>query len=811
MSYDPGGRRTQVTDPAGHIQKWVFDESPTPANGNLLSYETGTGQTWTLGGYNSFGGVGQITDPNGGTYVSDIYEPSSPLLASQQFTGQNPSTYSYWPNGLAHVVTDPGGRTVTYGYNPAGFVTSQADSAGHTTLYTPDAAGRDLKVVDPSGRSVVYGYNGTGDRTSVTDPGTGDSWTYHYNTRDLLDTATAPGAAPTSYVFNDQGLVSKRTDPSGTVTTYGYDADGNTTTESRPGGDVTTYSYNPLEQLTETDNATAEDTFGYDAAGNVASQTSCAPQPGHGPCAASTATSVQPTVTVGYGYTADNQVSGVTGPGGATGYGHDALGRLNLVTDPAGGQFVIGYNPAGRVGTMTRPNGVNDAYGYTSSGDISGIDSALGTTVVNRADYGIDPATGLVNTRTDNTGVTGYGYEPDGVLSTVTPPTGGTQIPEAFTYTNFGNRLTGPTIADTSSYQPGSRVASDGTNTYGWDADGNLATSTVTATNKVTTFHYNTDHQLTSADLPVGGTVTYGYDPLGRRVTESAPTGTTRWVWDRMNIAGTYDAANTLTATTVTLPTAATGTTPGQPTQVLEETTGGATLYPLHDALGSVTALSDHTGTITNTLSYSAYGQPTGVTATNAISTFTGYQYDTATGLYYAHARYYNPNTGAFLTPDPVATYTYQPPLGVNPPNTTYPAVGGAGLNQTPYAYAAASPTILTDPTGNEFEEELMLAQVVGAIGGTVAAMKECPPGNLDCYGTYILIGAYVGAIGFIIGPEVIAASAGAACAFGGLAGVLRDGNLFNAATAHGPQTSNDMALNFELGCTGGLFGFNGP
>ena len=55
--------------------------------------------------------------------------------------------------------------------------------------------------------------------------------------------------------------------------------------------------------------------------------------------------------------------------------------------------------------------------------------------------------------------------------------------------------------------------------------------------------------------------------------------------------------------------------------------------------------------------------------------TFTGHQYDRATGLVYARARYYDPALGRFLSQDPE------------------PA-------SNPYVYALDAPLELTDPTG---------------------------------------------------------------------------------------------------------------
>lgn len=63
---------------------------------------------------------------------------------------------------------------------------------------------------------------------------------------------------------------------------------------------------------------------------------------------------------------------------------------------------------------------------------------------------------------------------------------------------------------------------------------------------------------------------------------------------------------------------------------------------------------------------------------------FTGHEYDSETGYYYMKGRYYDPETGRFLTPDPA--------LG----NPTIP------MTLHPYIYAMENPTVYIDPEGKE-------------------------------------------------------------------------------------------------------------
>ncbi|WP_250924034.1 RHS repeat-associated core domain-containing protein [Streptomyces albipurpureus] len=85
------------------------------------------------------------------------------------------------------------------------------------------------------------------------------------------------------------------------------------------------------------------------------------------------------------------------------------------------------------------------------------------------------------------------------------------------------------------------------------------------------------------------------------------------------------------------------------------------------------------------------YGQPTvsGAASTNAY-TFTGRENDD-TGLLHYRSRYYDPETGRFISEDPIGH------------------AGGINL----YQYALSSPTTYTDPSGNS---PMLIGCVVGGV-----------------------------------------------------------------------------------------------
>jgi RHS repeat-associated protein len=288
--------------------------------------------------------------------------------------------------------------------------------------------------------------------------------------------------------------------------------------------------------------------------------------------------------------------------------------------------------------------------------------------------------------------------------------------------------------------------------TYSYTATGMRASATDERGS--TTYAYDALDRLIGVSLPTGMTAGYAYDADGRRVESLLGSQVTHSLWDEASQYGDViletDGDGDVLASYVL-----------GGMNLLSQTHAGETSYFSRDALGSTRALTDASGTVTDTYSYTAFGElfaQTGSTTNRYL--FTGQQYDPATGLYSMRARYYDPSIGRFLTRD-----TY--PVNYNDP---------VELNR--YVYVANDPVNAMDPSGQsalvDFGLRLTMAGVKGAATGALT-------GSLG--GSFFYIAAGMGFCGQNVQDwalsltsleraQYLAQSAAIGAAFGGVAGI---------------------------------------
>ena len=146
------------------------------------------------------------------------------------------------------------------------------------------------------------------------------------------------------------------------------------------------------------------------------------------------------------------------------------------------------------------------------------------------------------------------------------------------------------------------------------------------------------------------------------------------------------------------------------------ENNGGSftTYYYLRNAQGDVVKLIDKTGSTVVEYTYDTWGKLLSTTGSLAETfgeeqpfRYRGYVYDEETGFYYVSSRYYDPEIGRWISPEP------------NVDNGEFDE--GAGLiGYNVYAYCANNPVMYKDDTGESITLCILIGAGIGLIAGGV-------------------------------------------------------------------------------------------
>ena len=220
---------------------------------------------------------------------------------------------------------------------------------------------------------------------------------------------------------------------------------------------------------------------------------------------------------------------------------------------------------------------------------------------------------------------------------------------EAFTYDPVGNRLTASDTIGHWTYNGNNELESRGSTGYDYDANGNLTQKTVNGS--VTRFFYNIENRLIRVEDGSGTIIAqYGYDPFGRRIWKEVSGNRTYYLYSDEGLAGEYTETGTQIRAYGWQPGSVWGTDP----LFMKE---GSEYYFYHnDHLGTPQKMTAVNGAVVWSARYTAFGQaivdPASTVENNL--RFPGQYFDAETGYHYNYHRYYNPDTGRYLTPDPI-------------------------------------------------------------------------------------------------------------------------------------------------------------
>ena len=276
--------------------------------------------------------------------------------------------------------------------------------------------------------------------------------------------------------------------------------------------------------------------------------------------------------------------------------------------------------------------------------------------------------------KTSRDGAHDYTYDTLNRLTQVLNPLPTNPL-ETFNYDPVGNRTTSNQNG-TSNFNQANQLLEDANFTYQYDNNGNMIRKTAKVGGAVTQYEYDAENKLVRFTSSTGTTANYKYDGLGRRVEKEVITGSTtatRYVYDNEDILLELNGANAIVARYTH--------GPGIDEPLIMEKNAQSFYYHA-DGLGSITELTNQTGTVVQRYTYSSFGKIESQLDASFVQpyTFTGRELDAESGLYSYRARAYDPNNGRFLQEDPS---------------------GYAGGSLNLYPYVVNNPVNLIDPSGN--------------------------------------------------------------------------------------------------------------
>lgn len=730
-AYDLKDRLTSVTDAQGSTAFYTYDEMD-----NLISVTDymGRGTRYT---YDVEGNLTSITDAAGRTEKM-TYDVAG-RVTSYTFNSGRKIRYSY--DKLNDLVEksyeDAGGRRmaapVEYAYNALGERVDMFDATGETE-YTCDGLGRITSVT--TYRTQL--------RNGETDKRNGDTVGYEYDEADNLSAILYPDGSKVSYEYDRNGNLLKVTDKEGRETVYAYDALNRVTEIHRPDNISTFITYDAEDQITRLTNTrdrsgrpVSSYSYTYDERGQIISEVETTVTENRaclhpyevrcGHCGR------QWEWDEVFGDRDEDHPSGrcagcgyywPDGNGRApAGCGRTVCGyRLVRVPVPACTQTrtvrTFSYDESGKlIGSTERTDcgaGISHTYEYDLMGNRS---AEITTDCAGRALEDVRYTYNDSNQLTEKaekkgcyTERTFYRYDQDGNLvceyNGYTVYGYGCGYGGAYRYAGSGYGYGSRGSYAGTAYGCGSGYArtdlADGAvscRTYRYDVENRLeavyeggallmAAAYDGDGNRVFELNYN-PYADSAEDIlfPVAGEVSRAEEHLIQKITTCN--------------AGSYELTEYIndvnrTYTEVLTEQNMNGRTLTEYTYGVERISAEKynrkcdTTYYLYDGRGSVTALTDDRGTVTNRYTYDAFGAVTsGVRGYSDFYAFNAESYNPNTGLEYLRARYYHTETASFLTED-----SY---LG----NLTNPLT----LNR--YLYCLANPVKYTDPSGMYSSEDV--------------------------------------------------------------------------------------------------------
>ena len=184
--------------------------------------------------------------------------------------------------------------------------------------------------------------------------------------------------------------------------------------------------------------------------------------------------------------------------------------------------------------------------------------------------------------------------------------------------------------------------------TFGYDENGNMTGRSEDSS--TTTYSYDFKNRLTGIDFPDSlPDQEYVYDGFGNRVQSTVGSEVTKYIYSGSRSILELDGQDNVTAVLVR------GSGKGGGIgSIIEIERGGQSQYLHYNWRGDVVLVTDSNEQIIQKYDYEAFGKQLNSTSVDNDYQFSTKEYNEDSGLQYFGRRFYDPELGRFISPDPL-------------------------------------------------------------------------------------------------------------------------------------------------------------
>ncbi|MBU7047927.1 MAG: RHS repeat-associated core domain-containing protein, partial [Theionarchaea archaeon] len=484
--------------------------------------------------------------------------------------------------------------------------------------------------------------------------------TYQYGEGNHLLSFTDAENHTTSYTYGSLFGLTRITYPDSEYEEYTYDTSGNVASYTDAEGNSTHLIYDALYRLTQIQYDQSVISFAYDLNSNRIRMDDNSPSEGDyceyiydewNRLATETRHISQTAYTITYQYDIASRLTTLTYPDNMQIlYSYDDLNRIAEIkryTDGVTDEILLDnvqYNTESLLTQFDYGNDLRALFSYDSRDRISTIAVKNQETSYLNLNYSYDSnanITEVINgwrdTSSDWHSQTEL-YSYDGLDRLVTATSAAWS--HTYSYDKAGNRIAKDQITSTINAVNQVTDVSDGT-TFTYDRNGNRTGKT--NNNDTWLYTYDYANRLTKVEKNSVILGEYIYDGDGKRIQTIEDSKSTTYIYSGLNIL--YEENTTGTALYIYGPT-------GRLAKRTTINNESSTFYYHADHQGSTRLVTDESKFIVTDVTYEPFGEST-ITGEESFL-YTGKEKDTI-DLYYYGARYYDPETGRFITRDSLA------------------------------------------------------------------------------------------------------------------------------------------------------------